>query len=136
MGGDCRERMDYRSAGIAGFREGKGLQEGQGLRGGVCREGRGLQGGQGLRGGGCRERRDYRAAGIAGPCDAEPVLHSRNSTSHFPRKSTAKPCLWKSSPEKPALPDSSCAQGDRISYIPVNTGTEQHQRRLQHPFLL
>lgn len=69
MGGDCRERMDYRSAGIAGFREGKGLQEGQGLRGGVCREGRGLQGGQGLRGGGCRERRDYRdyrAAGIAG----------------------------------------------------------------------
>lgn len=61
--------------------------------------------------------------------DAEPMLHSSNShcAAHlllsFPRKSTTELLLWKAGREKLTSPDSSCAPGNRILYLLVNTCT-------------
>jgi len=61
--------------------------------------------------------------------DAEPMLHSSNSccVAHlppaFPRKATTELLLWKAGRETLTSPDSSCAQGNKILYILVNTCT-------------
>lgn len=106
-------REDGMGSGLQGWDEAAGMQGWDGM--GWMQEEEGDAG----RAGGSAERTGITVrAGITGLWDAE----ARTATSCFPRKSTAKLCLWKSSIEKLALPDSCRAQGDRILHIPENTG--------------